>query len=105
MITYRKKWEKNWDEVKYCSDECRRNKNKYDFRERILAMLHTRPPQQLLCPSEVLSGDQKADKAMLEHARRSARLLAHEGKVEILQNGKRVDPSAFRGPIHVRLKL
>ena len=22
----RKKWEKNWDDVKYCSERCRRNK-------------------------------------------------------------------------------
>jgi hypothetical protein len=27
MIEYRKKWEKNLPEIKYCSDECRRNKN------------------------------------------------------------------------------
>jgi hypothetical protein len=25
--TWRKKWEKNWDEVKYCSDRCRNTKN------------------------------------------------------------------------------
>lgn len=24
---WRKKWEKNWDDVKYCSERCRRNKN------------------------------------------------------------------------------
>jgi hypothetical protein len=24
-MTWRKKWEKNWDEVKYCSDRCRAN--------------------------------------------------------------------------------
>lgn len=24
-FTWRKKWEKVWDEVKYCSDRCRRN--------------------------------------------------------------------------------
>ncbi|UTN02846.1 DUF2256 domain-containing protein [Flavobacterium bizetiae] len=23
---WRKKWEKVWDEVKYCSDKCRKNK-------------------------------------------------------------------------------
>ncbi|MDG1295826.1 MAG: DUF2256 domain-containing protein [Saprospiraceae bacterium] len=26
-FTWRKKWEKVWDEVKYCSERCRRNKN------------------------------------------------------------------------------
>ena len=26
-FSWRKKWEKNWEEVKYCSDRCRNNKN------------------------------------------------------------------------------
>lgn len=25
--SWRKKWEKNWDEVRYCSERCRKNKN------------------------------------------------------------------------------
>ncbi|WP_417353096.1 DUF2256 domain-containing protein [Flavobacterium alkalisoli] len=25
-FTWRKKWEKNWDEVKYCSKRCSKNK-------------------------------------------------------------------------------
>jgi hypothetical protein len=25
-MTWRKRWAKNWDEVKFCSDACRRNK-------------------------------------------------------------------------------
>jgi hypothetical protein len=25
---WRKKWEKNWGDVKYCSEKCRRSKNK-----------------------------------------------------------------------------
>lgn len=25
-FTWRKKWEKNWDAVKYCSERCRRQK-------------------------------------------------------------------------------
>lgn len=27
-FTWRKKWQRIWDEVKYCSDKCRSNKNK-----------------------------------------------------------------------------
>jgi len=27
-FTWRKKWAKVWDQVKYCSERCRRNKNK-----------------------------------------------------------------------------
>tara|TARA_B100000787_G_scaffold159892_2_gene138443 strand:- start:20318 stop:20467 length:150 start_codon:yes stop_codon:yes gene_type:complete len=26
--SWRKKWEKNWEQVKYCSERCRRNNNK-----------------------------------------------------------------------------
>jgi hypothetical protein len=25
-FSWRKKWEKEWDNVKYCSDKCRKNK-------------------------------------------------------------------------------
>jgi hypothetical protein len=27
-FTWRKKWEKIWEEVKYCSDRCKNDKNK-----------------------------------------------------------------------------
>jgi hypothetical protein len=27
-FTWRKKWEKNWEDVKYCSDACRNKKMK-----------------------------------------------------------------------------
>ena len=26
-FTWRKKWEKNWEQVRYCSERCRRNKD------------------------------------------------------------------------------
>ncbi|HCP40497.1 MAG TPA: DUF2256 domain-containing protein [Cryomorphaceae bacterium] len=28
-FTWRKKWEKNWDNVKYCSKRCNANRPKY----------------------------------------------------------------------------
>ena len=103
-IDYRKKWEKNWPEIKYCSDECRRNKNKFDFREAILSMLKLRGPHKTICPSELLLAELKQDKVMMEHVRRSARLLASEDKIEITQGGKPVDPTSFKGPIRLKLK-
>lgn len=27
-FTWRKKWERDWEHVKYCSERCRRNKDK-----------------------------------------------------------------------------
>ena len=103
IIEYRKKWEKNWTEIKYCSDECRRNKNKFDYREAILNLLRERGSLKTIFPSEVLPENFQQDKNMLEHVRRSARLLANENKIELIQNGKVVDPTSFKEPVSLRL--
>lgn len=29
-FSWRKKWERDWEHVKYCSERCRRNKNSLD---------------------------------------------------------------------------
>ena len=44
------------------------------------------------------------NKVIMEHVRRSARLLASENQIEITQSGKVVDPLSFRGPIRLKLK-
>ncbi|MGD1866481.1 MAG: DUF2256 domain-containing protein [Phormidesmis sp.] len=33
-FTWRKKWAKCWDDVKYCSDRCRRRRNQSDSAEK-----------------------------------------------------------------------
>ena len=104
-IEFRKKWTRNWSNVKFCSDECRRNKNRFDYRDKIVELLKLRHCGQTICPSEVLPDPQKSDKVMMEHVRRSARLLAAKGVIEITQKGRAVDPQDFRGPIRLRLKL
>lgn len=101
---FRKKWEKNWPSIKYCSDECRKNKNRFDFKPAILELLQLRGPHKTICPSEVLLENQKSDQVMMEHVRRSARLLAAQNLIEITQNGRVVDPSEFKGPIRLKLK-
>jgi hypothetical protein len=101
---WRKKWSRHWVEVKYCSDECRKNKQKYDYSQQILDLLLQRKPQSTICPSEVLEGEQKQDKILMEHVRRSARRLAHEEKIDITHQGKVVDPCNFKGLIRLRLK-
>jgi hypothetical protein len=101
---YRKKWAKNWDEIKYCSDECKKNKNKFDYSNNILELLKQRADGKTICPSEVLPFEQKTDAVYMEHVRRSARLLAAENKIEITQSGKVIDATNFKGPIRLRLK-
>jgi hypothetical protein len=101
---FRRKWASNWDSVKFCSDECRRNKNNYNYKDAILDLLKTREHPSTICPSDVLVGEDKKNPELMEHVRRSARLLALENLIEICQKGKPVDISSFKGPIRLRLK-
>lgn len=102
-IEPRKKWAANWDEVKYCSEKCRRNKTKSTYEAQILDLLKTRGAGKTICPSEVLPDDLKQDKQLMEKVRASARLLVAQGKIVITQQGKTVDPSTAKGPIRLKL--
>lgn len=101
-IEYRKKWTAYWDEIKYCSEKCRRNKNGENFESQILELLKSRGSGKTICPSEVLQGTEKTNKELMEKVRMSARLLVAKGEIVITQNGKVVDPSTAKGPIRLR---
>ena len=54
-IEWRKKWERNWDEVRYCSDRCRKRKIRPVDREleaAIQGLLEQRGNGKTICPSE-----------------------------------------------------
>lgn len=105
-IEWRAKWERNWHEVRYCSDACRRRKVTAADRElerAILELLGARAADATICPSEAaraVGGDDWPD--MMEPARRAARRLVAGGVVVITQGGAVVDPSTARGPIRIR---
>ena len=105
-IEWRKKWERNWPEIKYCSDRCRAAKGsaRPEVAAAILHLLGERARDATICPSEVLPPDLKSDKDEMENVRQAARRLVQEGRIEILQKGRVVDPSTARGPIRLRLK-
>ncbi len=105
-MKWRAKWAKNWDEVRYCSDACRRRGIRpVDTRlsETILELLNARAAGATICPSEAaraVGGDEWRD--LMEPARRAARRLVADGEVEITQRGAVVDPSTAKGPIRIR---
>ena len=105
-MTWRKQWAKNWAEVKYCSDACRRGKGGGDgakLESAILELLSKRPADATVCPSEAaraVSPDQWRD--LMEPARQAARRLVAAGKIVITQSGHVVDPSTAKGPIRLR---
>ena len=108
-ITWRKKWERDWDEVRYCSDGCRRRAKgagaAVDARleAALTALLDTRAASATVCPSEVARAVGGEDwRELMEPARAAARRLVVAGTAEITQGGRVVDPSTARGPIRVR---
>lgn len=110
-MTPRARWERTWDEVRWCSDACRRRKvtpTDLALEEAVLALLGLRPAGASICPSEAarqVGGEEEdAWRPLLEPARRAARRLVARGTVEITQRGAVVDPSTARGPIRVRLR-
>lgn len=102
-IEPRKKWKKDWDQIKYCSERCRRNKSTNDYETQILDLLKARGSQKTICPSEILSAELKQNKQVMEEVRSAARRLHSEGKILILQGGHPVDPSTAKGPIRLKL--
>lgn len=105
-ITWRKKWERNWEDVKYCSDACRRHRvtdTDIALEQAILSLLDARAGGATICPSEAarLVGEDDWHNLM-ELARAAARRLVAAGDVVITQGGAVVDPSTARGPIRIR---
>lgn len=106
LITYRKKWARNWAEVKYCSDGCRRRPVgdvDRQLEQAICDLLGRRAVDASICPSEAarrVGGENW--QPLMERARQAARRLVDQGKIDITQNGKVVDPSRAKGPIRLR---
>lgn len=105
-IEWRKKWERSWNEVKYCSDGCRRRKHEAadDTLERsILTMLEARARGATMCPSEVARSVAPDDwRPLMEPVREAARRLVAKGLLDITQQGRVVDGSTAKGPIRLR---
>lgn len=108
----RKKWEKDWDVVKYCSDACRGHKPgtaDAALEAAILGLLAERGRDKTICPSEAakLVGGKDtrlAWEGLMEPARAAARRLVAAGRIVIQQGGKVVDGSTAKGPIRLKLR-
>ncbi len=106
-IEWRKKWERDWDQVRYCSTTCRkRGVTAEDERleATILDLLAARAAGATICPSDAARavGEEDTWRDLMEPARRAARRLVAAGEVEITQKGAVVDPSTAKGAIRIR---
>jgi len=108
IIEYRKKWAKDWNDVRYCSEQCKRKKlNPEDlmYEQQIMELLAKRSASASICPSEILVGEDKKNHLKMEQVRQAARRLVHKNLIVITQNNRVVDPSSFKGPIRLKRKV
>jgi hypothetical protein len=99
-----------WDEVRWCSDACRRRGIRpvdTALETAIAELLEGRAASTTICPSEAarrVASDDDPDgwRDLMEPARRAARRMVAAGALEILQQGRVVDPSTAKGPIRLR---
>ena len=107
-MQWRKKWERSWDEVRYCSTACRRRGVQSVDRELESAsveLLTERSRGSSICPNDAARVVGGAEwEQLAEPARAAARRLTAVGRTEITQAGRVVDPSTAKGLIRIRLR-
>jgi len=110
-IQWRARWARDWDQVRSCSDGCRRRGLRPEdgrLETALLDLLASRARTATVCPSEAAravagpGAEEAAWRDLTEPARMAARRLVARGEVEITQGGRVVDPSTARGPVRVR---
>jgi hypothetical protein len=103
-MTWRRRWARQWDQVRYCSDACRGGPGTKDraLEAAILGLLSARAGSATICPSEAARAVATDWRPLLEPARQAARRLAAAGQIEVLQGGRVVDPTTAKGPIRLR---
>ena len=105
-ITWRSKWQRDWDQVRYCSAACRRTgltETDRALESALRDLLARAHAGATVCPSQAAQAvSQDEWRPLMEGARWAARRLVAAGEAEITQAGHVVDPSTARGPIRVR---
>jgi hypothetical protein len=107
-IAWRRKWARDWESVRFCSDACRGARLgpiDEQLERAILDLLEARPRDASICPSEAARSvvGPEGFRAWMQRTRDAARRLVGRGRVVFTQGGRVVDPSTARGPIRLRL--
>lgn len=106
-FSWRKKWERDWHDIKTCSVACRkRGLRRIDekIEAEILRQLGQITGNSTICPSDVaraLFSDSEWREQM-ETVRMAARRLVDRSEVLITQKGSPIDASTATGPIRIR---
>lgn len=108
VMQWRKKWERSWEQVRYCGQACRRRGVRPED-ERLEAAILERlagpdgrrgiDPEAVGASMAAAAGREASE--WREPARNAARRLVAKGLAMLQQAGREVDPSEARGPFLV----
>jgi hypothetical protein len=105
-ITWRKAWQRDWDSVRWCSDNCRKHgltQVDLQLQDTLESLLAEGADSASVDPTEVARAVGGAGwEKLLEPARSAARRLVAAGRAEITQGGRVIDPDHAKGTIRVR---
>jgi hypothetical protein len=103
-FAWRKKWERDWDHVRHCSDACRKRGLRPEdaqLEAALLALLAAQPRATPEAAAAQVWGATWADAhraERLEAAKAAARRLAEAGKLSVWVQGRKLPPSQAAGP-------
>jgi hypothetical protein len=97
-IEWRKKWERDWDRVLYCSTACRRRGITEADREAEEAIRYAVRHSGGATSLSAISWDAQHPEIL----RRAARRLVAAGEIEMIQGGRVVEPSTAVGEVSIR---
>ncbi|MFN7020214.1 MAG: DUF3253 domain-containing protein [Phycisphaerales bacterium] len=109
-ITWRKKWERDWENVRFCSDACRRARRSVEqarcggasIEAEILRRVQDLRPGSTVCPSEIARHISPQDwRGLMPELKNAVRRLAAAGRLRALQGGREVDAATAKGPIRL----
>ncbi|MBU6302851.1 MAG: DUF3253 domain-containing protein [Verrucomicrobia bacterium] len=110
-FAWRKKWERNWEEVTVCSEACRRGTPRggtgpgmEEVQKVLMQLAARRGGGKSFCPSEAaraLVPDPAGEgwRALMPRVRAAGAVLVRQNLLKCTQGGMPVDPEAVSGPI------
>ena len=104
-FAWRKKWARDWERVKFCSDACRRGSAAIGaaIDAAVMAVLDGRGEGVSICPSEVARAiDPTRWRERLDDVRAAAVRLSLAKRIVVTQAGFAVDPRVAQGAIRLR---
>ena len=100
-VEWRRKWADCWEQVKYCSERCRRRRlRRIDARMEYTIRMLLGQRSGTICPSEAARAvAPEGWRSLMETARSAGRRMAVRGEVVVQQQGREIDPQDLRGAV------